>query len=181
MEKALYEQARSTVAEIIEKAGLREGNILMIGCSTSEILGSKIGTNSAPDVAAEVFSGFYDYAREKGIYLAVQCCEHLNRAIVTERRAAQNYEIVNVVPQPKAGGSMATKAYAMLEDPVVVEEIKADAGIDIGSTLIGMHLKKVAVPVRLENNRIGEALVVAARTRPKFIGGARAVYDDELL
>ena len=153
----------------------------MIGCSTSEIVGSKIGTNSAPEVAAEVFGAFYDYSKEKGVYLAVQCCEHLNRAIVIEKTAVQNADIVNVVPQPKAGGSMATCAYSVFEDPAVVEEIRADAGIDIGFTLIGMHLKKVAVPVRLENNRIGEALVTAARTRPKFIGGARAVYDENLL
>ena len=181
MEKTLYEQAYLTIKEIAEKAALKSGNILVIGCSTSEIVGSKIGTNSAPDVAAEVFSAFYDYAREKGIHLAVQCCEHLNRAIVAESDAAQHLEAVNVVPQPKAGGSMATQAYSVFENPVVVEEIKADAGIDIGLTLIGMHLKKVAVPVRLENNRIGEALVVAARTRPKFIGGQRAVYDEKLL
>lgn len=180
-EKTLYEQARLTVAEITEKANLKKGTVLVIGCSTSEIVGSKIGTNSAPEVAAEVFGAFLDHAKERGIYLAVQCCEHLNRAIVTERAAAVELEAVNVVPQPKAGGSMATQAYAAFEDPVVVEEIKADAGIDIGFTLIGMHLKKVAVPVRLENNRIGEALVVAARTRPKFIGGARAMYDEKML
>ncbi len=181
MEKSLYEQARLTISEIIEKAALKEGNILVIGCSTSEIIGSKIGTNSAPEVAAEVFSAFLDAAKEKGIYLAVQCCEHLNRAIVIEREAVKGAETVNVIPQPKAGGSMATQAYARFDDPVVVEEIKADAGIDIGLTLIGMHLKKVAVPVRLDNSKIGEALVVAARTRPKFIGGVRAVYNEEML
>ena len=135
----------------------------------------------SPEVAREVFSAFSECAREKGIYLAVQCCEHLNRAIVIEREAASGLEEVNVIPQPKAGGSMATAAYSVFADPVVVEEIKADAGIDIGFTLIGMHLKRVAVPLRLENNRIGEALVVAARTRPKFIGGSRAVYDEEML
>lgn len=179
--KTLYEQARSTIAEIACKADLKQGSILVIGCSTSEIIGSRIGTNSAPEVAAEVFDAFYGYAKEKGFYLAVQCCEHLNRAIVTEKAAAVGLEVVNVVPQPKAGGSMATRAYSVFESPVVVEEIKADAGIDIGLTLIGMHLKKVAVPVRLEHGRIGEALVVAARTRPKFIGGARAVYDESML
>jgi uncharacterized protein (TIGR01440 family) len=181
MEKTLYAQARMTMSEIIEKAGLKSGNILVIGCSTSEIVGSKIGTNSAPDVAAEVFDAFYECAKENRIYLAVQCCEHLNRAIVIERSAAPNLEVVNVIPQPKAGGSMATQAYSRFEDPIVVEEIKADAGIDIGFTLIGMHLKRVAVPLRLENNRIGEALVVAARTRPRFIGGTRAVYDEKML
>ena len=181
MEKTLYGQACLTIREIIEKAALKRGSILVIGCSTSEIIGSRIGTNSAPEVAAEVFGAFAECAKESGIYLAVQCCEHLNRAIVIEREAVPFLETVNVVPQPKAGGSMATQAYASFTDPVVVEEIKADAGIDIGFTLIGMHLKRVAVPVRLENDRIGEALVIAARTRPRFIGGVRAVYDEKLL
>ena len=167
--------------EMIEKAMLKQGSIFVIGCSTSEIIGAKIGTNSAPHVAETVFRALYDCARESGVYLAVQCCEHLNRAIVIERAAVPQAEVVNVVPQPKAGGSLATQAYAMLENAVVVEEIKADAGLDIGFTLIGMHLKKVAVPVRLENNKIGEATVLAARTRAKFIGGSRAVYDEELL
>lgn len=181
MAKSLRDQARAVIAEICEAAALGEGKILVIGCSTSEILGSKIGTNSAPETAKEIFAAFLEYAKERGIYLAVQCCEHLNRAIVTERAAARGLEEVNAVPQPKAGGSMATAAYAAFCDPVVVEEIKADAGIDIGSTLIGMHLKRVAVPVRLENSRIGEATVVAARVRPKFIGGSRAVYDEKML
>lgn len=123
----------------------------------------------------------YEVTQEKGVYLAAQCCEHLNRAIIIERQAVPFTETVNVIPQPKAGGSFATQAYQHFKDPVAVEEIKADAGLDIGSTLIGMHLKKVAVPLRLENKMIGEAIVVAARTRPKFIGGARAVYDDKLL
>lgn len=177
----LYNQAYLTISEIYDKAGLTAGDILVIGCSTSEICGSKIGTNSAPEVASEVFEAFLKFSKEKKFFLAVQCCEHLNRAIVIEKAAAKGIDRVNVVPQPKAGGSMATAAYAKLDDPIVVEEIKADAGIDIGLTLIGMHLKKVAVPVRLENNRIGESLVVAARTRPKFIGGVRAVYDEALL
>ena len=180
-EKALYEQADLMIREIVERAALKRGSILAVGCSTSEIIGAKIGTNSAPDVAAEVFRALYDVAREKGIYLAVQCCEHLNRAIVIARAAVPDAEAVNVVPRPKAGGSMATQAYTVMEDACVVEEIKADAGIDIGGTLIGMHLKKVAVPVRLEHNRVGEALVLAARTRPKFIGGSRAVYDENLM
>ena len=177
----LREQARLVMDEIIEKASLRRGNILVIGASTSEIIGEKIGTASAPEVANEVFSALNERAKEKGIYLAVQCCEHLNRAIVTEREAAAFLEEVNVVPQPKAGGSIATAAYAAFENPVVVEEISADAGIDIGFTLIGMHLKRVAVPVRLVNNKIGAATVLAARTRPKFIGGIRAVYDENKL
>jgi uncharacterized protein (TIGR01440 family) len=123
----------------------------------------------------------YEYTQSKGIYLAIQCCEHLNRAIIIEKKAVPFAEYVNVVPQPKAGGSLATRAYHGFTNPVAVEEIKADAGLDIGLTLIGMHLKKVAVPLRLVNNKIGEATVVAARTRPKFIGGVRAIYDEDLL
>lgn len=181
MENELKIQATSVMEELWGKAGLKKGSIVVIGCSTSEIIGSRIGTNSSPDTAGEVFEALHAFAKEHEIYLAFQCCEHLNRAIVVERAAVPFEEIVNVVPQPKAGGSMATQAYAHFDDPVVVEKIKADAGIDIGFTLIGMHLKRVAVPVRLENNRIGEAVVVAARTRPPFIGGVRAMYDDELL
>ncbi|MBR5873888.1 MAG: TIGR01440 family protein [Oscillospiraceae bacterium] len=181
MKEKLTLQATKLMEEFVEKANLKAGNIMVIGCSTSEIIGSKIGSNSSPETAAIVFEAIYSYAKEKGIYVAVQCCEHLNRAIVVEKAAVPFAETVNVVPQPKAGGSFATQAYAHFENPVVVEEIKADAGIDIGFTLIGMHLKKVAVPLRLENKMIGEALVIAARTRPKFIGGVRAVYNQELL
>lgn len=179
--KSIYEQTSAAVRELCEKANLKEGSLIVVGCSTSEVIGAKIGTNSSPEVAGEIFAALHDYTRSKGFFLAIQCCEHLNRAIITERSSASCTEIVNVVPQPKAGGSLATKAYAGFADPVAVEEIKADAGLDIGLTLIGMHLKKVAVPVRLDNNRIGEATVVAARTRPKFIGGVRATYDQDLL
>ena len=177
----IYEQTTAVIAELCEKAKLKTGNIVVVGCSTSEVIGDKIGTNSSPEVAGEIFKALHNYTKSKGLYLAIQCCEHLNRAIITERDVVPFAEAVNVVPQPKAGGSLATQAYAGFSNPVAVEEIKADAGIDIGFTLIGMHLKKVAVPLRLENNTIGEALVVAARTRPKFIGGVRAVYDEELL
>ena len=153
----------------------------MVGCSTSEVLGAKIGTNSSPDTAGQIFKALHDCAKARGFYLAIQCCEHLNRAIITERAAVPGAEIVNVVPQPKAGGSLATAAYAAFAEPVALETIQADAGMDIGFTLIGMHLKKVAVPVRLENNRIGNAMIIAARTRPKFIGGIRANYDQNML
>ena len=180
MNDMIYQQTRAVMEELGEKAGLKCGDIVVVGCSTSEVLGSKIGTNSNPDTAKHIFRALHDYSKEHGLFLAVQCCEHLNRAIITERAAVPHAEIVNVIPQPKAGGSLATQAYAGFEDPVAVEELWADAGIDIGLTLIGMHLKKVAVPVRLENNRIGEALIVAARTRPKFIGGSRAVYDENI-
>ena len=181
MAQSIYEQAQAAIAELCEKANLIPGQIVVVGCSTSEVVGSKIGTNSNPDVAGEIFRGLHDYTQSKGLYLAIQCCEHLNRAIITERKAVPFAEYVNVLPQPKAGGSLATKAYAGFAEPVAVEEIKADAGLDIGFTLIGMHLKKVAVPVRLENNHIGEAMVIAARTRRKFVGGARAVYDERYL
>ncbi len=174
-------QAEKIAKEIIEKANLKAGQILVVGCSTSEILGDKIGSNSSPDAAKQVFEGIYNSLKEKGIFLAAQCCEHLNRAIIVEKAAVPFAQIVNVVPQPKAGGSFATQCYAHFENPVAVEEIKADAGIDIGLTLIGMHLKKVAVPVRLENNKLGCALVVAARVRPKFIGGERAHYNSDLM
>ena len=176
----IYLQTKAAIEELVQKAGVKKGNIVVVGCSTSEVLGAKIGTNSNPDTAKQIFAALADTAKEQGFYLAIQCCEHLNRAIITERAAVPGTEIVNVVPQPKAGGSLATQAYAHFADPVALEEIKADAGIDIGFTLIGMHLKKVAVPVRLENNKIGEATIVAARTRPKFIGGERAIYNDEL-
>ena len=181
MKEKIYTQTKAVMEEMGEKANLQKGNIFVVGCSTSEVIGAKIGTNSSPEIAQVLFDALYDYAKEKEIYLAIQCCEHLNRAIVIEKEAVPFAETVNVVPQPKAGGSLATAAYKGFSNPVVVEEIKADAGIDIGSTLIGMHLKRVAVPVRLEANVIGEATIVAARTRPKFIGGVRAAYDQELL
>ena len=174
-------QCNSAVLELIEKAKLNKGDILVVGCSTSEVVGSKIGTNSDPDTAVQIFDGIFSALKEKGIYLAVQCCEHLNRAIVTERKALPFAEIVNAVPQKKAGGSLATVAYNSFENPIVVEEIKADAGLDIGDTFIGMHLKKVAVPVRLSVKQIGEAHLTCARVRPKFVGGSRAVYNEELL
>ena len=174
-------QAYNAAKEIIEIANLKAGQILVVGCSTSEISGEKIGTDSSPDTAKEVFVGIYAAAEEKGVFIAAQCCEHLNRAIICERKAAPYAEPVNVVPFPKAGGSFATAAYAAFSDPVALEEIKADAGLDIGFTLIGMHLKRVAVPVRLENDYIGKARVLAARVRPKFIGGERAHYNKDLL
>lgn len=173
-------EAFASAKEIIEVSGIKKGQILVVGCSTSEICGDKIGTNSNLDVAKAAFEGIYKAATEAEVYVAAQCCEHLNRAIIVEREAVPFAEIVNVVPQPKAGGSLATTAYAVFEDPVAVEEIKADAGIDIGGTMIGMHIRKVAVPVRLINNKIGEAHVAAARSRAKFIGGERAHYDDSL-
>ncbi len=181
LKEKIYAEAGRCAKEIIEKAKLKNGGILVVGCSTSEVMGARIGSNSSPEIAKVIFDALKESTEAAGVYLAVQCCEHLNRAVITEREAVPFGEYVNVRPMPKAGGSLAAAAYEGFNSPVALEQIKADAGIDIGFTLIGMHLKKVAVPVRLENNKIGEALVIAARTRPKFIGGARAVYDEELL
>lgn len=176
----IFNQAYNTAKEIIDIAKLTSGDILVVGCSTSEVTGNKIGTASSPETAQQLFDGIKKATDEAGVFIAAQCCEHLNRAIITEKACAYG-ERVNVVPQPKAGGSFATSAYKSFENPVALESIKADAGIDIGFTMIGMHLKNVAVPVRLKNNKIGEATVLGARVRPKFIGGERAVYDENLL
>lgn len=175
------QQARQAVSELCEAARLKPGQIVVIGCSTSEVIGSKIGSDSRPEVADKLFDAMYEELSARGLYLAAQCCEHLNRALVVEAQALPAAEPVNAVPQPKAGGSFATAAYKRFQSPILVDEIRADAGLDIGGTLIGMHLKKVAVPVRLSVDHIGEAIVLAARCRPKFVGGARAVYDPELL
>ena len=177
------EEAKNAVSELIESAALKKGDILVVGCSTSEIIGSKIGTDSVPEVADAVCAAIKALLDEKGIYLAAQCCEHLNRAIIIESALAseRGIDTVNVIPQPKAGGSLATAAYRLFKAPAAVEKIRADAGLDIGQTLIGMHLKEVAVPLRLKTKTIGDALLTAARVRPKFIGGCRAVYDENLM
>lgn len=177
------EEAYRAAKELLDVAGLSEGQLLVIGCSTSEVGGAGIGTFSSPELAEVVFGGIYQATQEAGVYLVAQCCEHLNRALILEKNAARKYgyEIVNVVPQPKAGGSFATAAYKAFEEPVAVEHVKAHAGIDIGDTLIGMHLKDVAVPVRIRTKEIGDAHVVCARTRAKYIGGERAIYDESVI
>ena len=174
----IREEAYRMAVELIETAKPRRGALMVIGCSTSEVTGNKIGTASVPEVAEALYQGIAQAAAENGIFVAAQCCEHLNRALILEREAAEArfYELVNVKPQPKAGGSFATAAFKFMEDPVAVEHIKADLGMDIGDTLIGMHLKDVAVPVRLTTDKLGDAHVVCARTRLKFIGGERAHY-----
>lgn len=179
----LQQQILSAFRELCEKAKLKKGDLIVLGCSTSEVVGSRIGTNSQFDCAKMLYDGFYPYLKEQGVFLAAQCCEHLGRALVVEREYAEkhNLEVVNAIPQPKAGGSSATTAYKIFNDPVLVEHVKADAGIDIGGTLIGMHLKEVAVPLRLSINKIGNANIICARTRPKFVGGERAVYDESLM
>lgn len=178
----IRQQAEEVVTELIEKASLKNGDLLVVGCSSSEIVGQTIGHGSSLEAAQEVFSAVYPILCEKGIFLAAQCCEHLNRAIIIEKEYAdrKGLDIVNVRPQPKAGGSFATTAYENFKQPVALEHVKADAGLDIGLTLIGMHLKEVAVPLRLSRNKIGQAYITAARTRAKFIGGERAHYVDEL-
>ena len=176
----IKKQTDSVVCELLEAAKLKKGDILVVGCSSSEILGEHIGKCSSPEAAKAVLDAILPALREKGIWLAAQCCEHLNRAIIVERECAEQYgfEIVNVKPQPKAGGSFASAVYDSLEAPVALETVRASAGIDIGGTLIGMHLKAVAVPVRTSVRMIGKANVVCARTRPKYIGGPRATYED---
>lgn len=179
----ISKQAYKAAKEIIELAGAVKGDLLVVGCSTSEAAGGVIGKASSPEIAKELFTGIYKAVCEAEIDLAAQCCEHLNRALILEREVAKKrgYEIVNVVPQPKAGGSFATQAYSNLKDAVAVEHIQADLGIDIGDTLIGMHMKEVAIPVRISVKTIGNAHVVCARRRPKFIGGVRAIYDERML
>ena len=176
---SIYEQTKAVALELMVKANLKKGSLVVVGCSTSEVNGSKIGTNGSVESAVEIVKALNEVFTKNEINFAAQCCEHLNRALVIEKDIAnfKNYESVSVVPYPFAGGSFAATAYKEMSKPVVVEEIKADAGIDIGNTFIGMHLKKVAVIIRLENNIIGSARVNAAYTRPKYIGGERAKYE----
>ena len=174
------EESANAARQLAEAAKLHKGQLVVVGCSTSEVVGHNVGSWSTPEVANAIFEGLNSVFAPMGVYIAAQCCEHLNRALIVEHEAVPNGEIVNVMPQPKAGSSFATAAYHSFRHPVALEEIRADAGLDIGGTLIGMHLKKVAVPVRLQQNHIGQAIVLAARVRPKFIGGERAIYDESL-
>lgn len=183
MYEELKRQAAAAAGEIIEAAKLNAGDILVVGCSSSEAAGKRIGSDSNEDIGKALFTGIWEEAKKAGVYVAAQCCEHLNRALILEAAAARAYALppVNVVPQKKAGGSFATAAYAAFDHPVAVEEMRcARAGLDIGDTLIGMHMDKVCVPVRLSMRTLGEANLVACRVRPKFIGGERAIYDKEL-
>lgn len=179
----IKKQAEQAVRELIDTAGLGAGDLLVIGCSSSEIVGERIGKGSSLDAARSVFDAIYPVLKDKGIALAAQCCEHLNRALIVEHEYAERHglEVVAVRPMPKAGGSFATVAYENFDRPVAVETVAANAGIDIGGTLIGMHLRRVAVPVRLSVTKIGMANILCARTRPKFIGGVRAVYPENIL
>ena len=174
------EESANAARQLAEAARLHKGQSVVVGCSTSEVVGHNVGSWSTPEVANAIFEGLNSVFAPMGVYIAAQCCEHLNRALIVEHEAVPNGEIVNVMPQPKAGSSFATAAYHSFRHLVALEEIRADAGLDIGGTLIGMHLKKVAVPVRLQQNHIGQAILLAARVRPKFIGGERAIYDESL-
>lgn len=173
------QQVKFAVDELLDVACLKPGQLLVVGCSTSEVLGAAIGSAGSQDVATAILKALKVSCDSRQIYLAIQCCEHLNRALVVECVAAEQYHLeeVSVVPMPKAGGALAAKAMLEFESPVVVEALQAHAGMDIGATLIGMHLKPVAVPVRLLQHTVGQATVIAARTRPKLIGGQRAVYE----
>ena len=181
------EDIEEVMKEILEKAVVSEGDIFVVGCSSSEVIGNRMGTSKDGETDAAV-DAIYDVVSKavesRGAFLAVQCCEHLNRAIVLEKEAAGKYgfEVVNVIPQPHAGGAFAVKHYGSLKSPVVVENIGAKAviGLDIGGVMVGMHIKPVVVPIRLEKKHVGEAVVLAGRYRPKYIGGERAVYDSAL-
>ena len=185
MEQIIYEtitkDAVLALHEMIETAHLTAGQLLVIGCSSSEMVGQRIGKNSSMEAALALRDAVLPILSEHGICLAVQCCEHLNRALIMERATAEKYgyDPVWVKPQPKAGGSFATAVWESMTDPVAVESVKAHAGMDIGATLIGMHLRRVAVPVRLSVSKIGEASLVCARTRPAYIGGPRAQYQTD--
>ncbi|MGI6633372.1 MAG: TIGR01440 family protein [Bacillota bacterium] len=172
------QQAFQVAQSLLEAANLRKGQILVLGCSTSEIQGKRIGSVGSTDVASAVLDGIHEALKGTGVHLAVQCCEHLNRSIVVERDVQEKYNLteVTVLPVPQAGGATAATALRRFPDPVVVESIQAHAGIDIGDTLIGMHLRPVAVPVRIPQKSVGDAHVTVARTRPRLVGGHRAVY-----
>lgn len=175
-------QAKTALEELFKVAALEEGDIIVVGCSTSEVMGEKVGTFSSLDVGKALVETLYPMVKEKGCYLAAQCCEHLNRSVIIERAAAKEWglERVNVKPQLHAGGAFAMSLWDTLDEPCAVERVQAAAGMDIGSVLIGMQLRPVAVPVRTSVDMIGKARLTVARTRPKFVGGERALYVDEL-
>lgn len=177
--KKLQAEAARAAEELLELAQAKEGQILVIGCSSSEVIGNKIGKASIPSVAEAILDGILPVLKKRGVYLAAQCCEHLNRALIVDATCAEQYglEPVCVRPVPKAGGSFAATYYDRLSHPVAVETIRAHMGLDIGGTLIGMHLRAVAVPVRLSLSKIGDANILCAKTRPKYVGGPRAIYE----
>ena len=183
----IKKDAEEVFAEVCEKAKLKAGGLFIVGCSSSEMIGNLMGTSAdgeTDEVVDAVYQVISNMLKERGVFMAVQCCEHLNRAVILERAVMEKYgfEEVNVIPQPHAGGAFAVKHFKSLQDPVAVESIdqKADAGMDIGGVMIGMHIHPVVVPLRLDHKKIGDAIILAARHRPKYVGGERAVYDPEL-
>jgi uncharacterized protein (TIGR01440 family) len=181
--EGLRQQARKAIEEFLELFPMPEGSLFVLGGSTSEVLGAKVGTRPSLEAAEAILEGLLPPLMAWGVFVAVQGCEHLNRALVVEREALRAYglEEVTVFPHPKAGGALATAAFLRFRDPVMVESLKAQAhgGMDIGGVLIGMHLRPVAVPLRLSVRKLGEAVLLAAKTRPRLVGGARAVYTRE--
>jgi len=173
-------QTKNVVEEILKQVSLKPKQIFIVGCSTSAVKGAQLGSESSEEIAAKMVANISKACSKYDVYLAVQCCEHLNRALVVEREVLLKYNLteVAVVPALKAGGALATQAMSKFLDPVVVEAIKAHAGVDIGGVLVGMHLREVAVPLKIKNKTIGKAQIIAAGTRPKFIGGCRAIYSD---
>lgn len=178
---AVRAETDEAVRGLADAAHLSAGQILVVGCSSSEIVGERIGKGSSMEAAGAVVDALLPALSARGVFLAAQCCEHLNRVLIVERACAERFglEIVWVKPQPHAGGSFATTVWSRMTDPVAVESIRAHAGMDIGGTLIGMHLRRVAVPVRLPVRTIGHAPVLYARTRPPYVGGPRAVYQED--
>ncbi len=176
--KAIQQDAANVARQLLETGHMRDG-LFVVGCSTSEVAGEKIGTSGSEAIAEVLFEEWTKFSRQSGAQLAFQCCEHLNRSLVIEREVQQKYGFneVTAIPVSNAGGSMASYAFKHMDDPVLVEAVQAQGGVDIGNTLIGMHLKRVAVPLRIEQKSIGHAHVTAARTRPPLVGGARAVYE----
>ena len=182
----IMEESRRAAEELCDAAGLREGDIFVVGCSSSEVLGEHIGTRTSLDTAEAIYDGISPVLEERGILLAGQCCEHLNRALAVEYDTLREYRLeqVNAIPQPNhAGGAFATVCFQKMKNPVLAEDLqeRARAGIDLGGTLIGMHIHPVVVPVRLSLKKIGEAPILCARSRIKYTGGPRAVYDERFL
>lgn len=181
-DRQVYLDTKNVLDDILAHAGPVKGKIFLVGCSTSEVAGEKIGSSGNLDLAMEMADAFFEYSEKYGFYLAFQCCEHLNRALVVDESLMEEKNLVqvNAIPVKRAGGAMAEEAYKRFAKPCLVERLAADFGLDIGLTLIGMNLKEVAVPVRLEQKNIGEARIVFAKTRPKYVGGERAVYNSSL-
>jgi uncharacterized protein (TIGR01440 family) len=168
------------IRELIEIVEPDSGEIFILGGSTSEIQGKEIGSATDLKLGKKIIEVIMEIMAEYELYLAVQGCEHINRSLVIEKKCQllNHFSEVNVIPQRHAGGAFATEAFELFDEPVTVENMEADLGIDIGDALIGMHLKNVAVPVRLTIKEIGEAHLTAARTRLKLVGGVRAKYRD---